>query len=96
MFEIAPKFLNPPHANVRSLNPHVLPVPLHCLFTAMTPRLPSGEGPGLMMNLTLVFSRQTDHLTGTSAHESQAPRSRLLSWAQYASALMGYRAIELS
>ncbi|GFS56056.1 hypothetical protein TNCV_1650141 [Trichonephila clavipes] len=42
------------------------------------------------------FSRQTDLLTRTSSHAPQSPRSRILNLAQWASALMGCRATELS
>ncbi|GFV58963.1 transposable element Tcb2 transposase [Trichonephila clavipes] len=38
--------------------------------------------PSLLGNLTLGVSRQTDHLSGTSANAPQGPRTRILSWAQ--------------
>ncbi|GFU65594.1 hypothetical protein TNCV_635171 [Trichonephila clavipes] len=52
--------------------------------------------PSLHGNLRFGVSRQTDHLTGTSAHAPQAPKSRILSWAQQALALMGCQVTELS
>ncbi|GFT48902.1 hypothetical protein TNCV_2771171 [Trichonephila clavipes] len=38
--------------------------------------------PSLIQNLTLVVSRLTGHLTGTSAYAPQSPRSRILIWVQ--------------
>ncbi|GFT94943.1 hypothetical protein TNCV_1472391 [Trichonephila clavipes] len=49
----------------------------------------------VLVNLTLGVSRQTGHMTGTSAHAPQDLRARILSWAQLALALMGCRATEL-
>ncbi|GFS49822.1 hypothetical protein TNCV_4344751 [Trichonephila clavipes] len=52
--------------------------------------------PSLLGNLTLGVSHHTDHLTRTSAHAPQGPRSRILSWAQQALTLMDCRASQLS
>ncbi|GFU60224.1 hypothetical protein TNCV_4249261 [Trichonephila clavipes] len=52
--------------------------------------------PGLFGNYTLRVSRQTDHLTVTSAHAPQRPRSRILRWVQWAWVLMSCCTTEYS